>query len=47
MAIGRIGWDSIDRYATRYDIKGDQYEKLQQYITAIDNKYVEIINKDK
>jgi hypothetical protein len=41
--LGPIPWDSIDRYARRYEINDEiLYDDLIAYITAMDSKYLEI-----
>jgi hypothetical protein len=37
---GAIPWTSIDRYASRYGVIGDEFERLSSLIRAMDNAFL-------
>ncbi|MCS0501623.1 phage tail assembly chaperone [Ancylobacter mangrovi] len=39
--IGRISFTAIDRFARRYDVHGDAFERLRVLIAAMDAAFVE------
>lgn len=41
MAEGPIPWTSIDKWAQRYDVVGDDFDRLVQMLRAMDNIYIE------
>lgn len=40
MTAGAIPWSSIDRYAQRFDVIGDEFERLMRVIRAMDGAYL-------
>lgn len=45
MAEGPIPWSSIDRWALRYGVEGDDFERLVLIIKVMDEAYIEYRNK--
>lgn len=41
MAEGPIPWSSIDRWALRYEVEGEDFERLVFLIKAMDEVYIE------
>ncbi len=40
-AIGPIGWSAIDRYAQRFDLMGDEFERFTRLMRAMDAAYLD------
>jgi len=40
-----IPWSSIDRYARRHSIQGEDFDSLVQMVRAADNEFLKIHNK--
>lgn len=40
-SIGPIDWLAVDRYCTRYNIKGEQYEDMHYYLGKMDLAFME------
>jgi hypothetical protein len=45
MAMGPIPWLAIDRYASRYGLIGDDFDRLVEIIQAMDAAYREYHEK--
>lgn len=45
MGIGAIPWTAIDRWALRYEVEGDDFERLAMYIRMMDAKFIEFASK--
>jgi hypothetical protein len=43
---GPIPWRSINEFAKRYDIVGDDFERLSRLVRAMDNEYLQYLKKD-
>lgn len=41
MAEGRIPWSSIDRWAQRHGVEGEQFEDLVRMVRAQDDEYMQ------
>lgn len=40
MSTGAIPWTSIDRYAARYHIEGDEFDRFHDLIRALDAAFL-------
>lgn len=40
MGIGPVPWSSIDRFARRYRIEGEEFDRFADLIQAMDTAYV-------
>lgn len=45
MATGPIPWTAVDRYAERYGIEGDAFERLTAWVRMMDHAARESTNK--
>lgn len=45
MSIGAIPWTAIDRWAERYEIEEDDFERLAIYIRMLDAEFIKFANK--
>lgn len=42
---GPIPWSAIDRFATRYSVVGDDFDRLCNLIRAMDHAYLDYFKK--